>query len=131
MEIELGGLTMTPKTTDPEEQASTHRYLVQFREEDQDHFETDFGFRDGHLGLARYHVHLVLDTSEYVVQGRVWDTESGRCVYRYPRPSDSEEQILAIFGEPEELEDVNGSGGIDDDPFVQYNGPDDPELRYS
>lgn len=42
----------------------------------------------------------------------------------------SDEQVNAVFGEPEAYDDPNGSDGIDDDPFVKYEGPDDPDIRY-
>ena len=55
------------------------------------------------------------------------DAETKACVYRY---AVGEELVVAVFGKPEPFEDVNGSDGIDDDPFVQYRGPDDPAIRY-
>jgi len=42
----------------------------------------------------------------------------------------SETLINAIFGQKPVFEDPNGSDGVDDDPFVTYQGPDDPEIRY-
>ena len=107
------------------------RYLVQFREHTQDHFKTDCAFRDGQFHLARRYVRIVADTLDYVEEGRVLDAETETCLYRYARVQAIEEKlIIAIFGEPEEFVDVNGSDGLDDDPFVRYEGPDDPEITY-
>jgi len=110
------------------------RYLVQFREETQDYFKTDCGFRDGQFYLATFYVLIVVDGLDYVEEGQVLDAETRTCVHRYTRvrtpDAIREEQIAAVFGEPEESVDVNGSNGIDDDPFVRYEGPDDPEITY-
>jgi hypothetical protein len=86
-----------------------NRYLVQFREYGCDYFVTDCAFREGQIDHAILYVKTVVDTLEYV----------------------EEELVVAVFGKPEPFEDMNGSDGIDDDPFVQYRGPDDPAIRYS
>ena len=107
------------------------RYLVQFREDAQQYFRTDCGFRDGQFELARRYVRLVMDTLRDIAEGRVLDAETEACLYRYTRGRAVEEElIIAVFGEPEPFVDVNGSDGLDDDPFVRYGGPDDPAIRY-
>jgi hypothetical protein len=103
-----------------------NRYLVQFREYRCDHFVTDCAFREVHRAIL--YVQTVVDTLDYVAEGQVLDAETKTCVYRY---AVGEELVVAVFGKPEPFEDVNGSDGIDDDPFVQYGGPDDPAIRYS
>lgn len=109
-----------------------HRYLVQFRR--RGYFTTDCGFHQGHFDLAKGYVRIVVDTLDEVAEGIVFDTKSHGVAYRYVRPEDHdvvlEEQINAVFGEPSEFNDPNGSEGIDADPFVKYSGPDDPEIRY-
>jgi hypothetical protein len=102
-----------------------HRYVVQFRNEQQRYFKSDCGFDE--FEAARRYVRLVMDELDWVAHGKVVERDSGECVYEYRR---TEEQINAVFGEPEEYEDPNNSDGIDDDPFVQYEGPDDPDIRY-
>jgi hypothetical protein len=104
------------------------RYLVQFREHAYDHFVTDCAFREGQIDRAILYVKTVVDTLDYVAEGQVLDAETKACVYRY---APGEELIVAVFGKPEPFEDVNGSDGIDDDPFARYRGPDDPTIRYS
>ena len=47
------------------------------------------------------------------------------------RGASPEDLIVAVFGPRQEFDDPNGSEGIDDDPFVQYEGPDDPQIRYA
>ena len=110
------------------------RYLVQFRRHDQERFTTDCAFRDGQLDLAREYVRTVVRTLAQVTEGRIIDTQSCCPVYRhmhFPAPHSSrEERIAAIFGKRQRSEDPNGSQGIDDDAFVKYEGPDDPEIRY-
>ena len=107
------------------------RYLVQFKDRGQDHFSTDCAFRDGQFELARRYVRMVVDTLGHVLEGRVLDVETETCLLRYARgPATEEELVVAVFGEPEPFTEVNGSGALDDDPFVRYEGPDDPELRY-
>ena len=102
------------------------RYLVQFREYGCDYFVTDCAFRE--IDRAILYVTTVVDTLDYVAEGKVLDAETKTCVYCY---SPGEELVVAVFGTPEPFEDVNGSDGIDDDPFVRYRGPDDPAIRYS
>ncbi len=107
------------------------RYLVQFRECTRGYFVTDCAFREGQFRLARRYVRLVMDTLDDYAEGQVLDAETQVCLYRYVREQAIEEELLvAIFGEPEPFVDVNGSDGIDDDPFVRYEGPDDPEIMY-
>jgi hypothetical protein len=103
------------------------RYLVQFREYKCD-YVTDCAFCEGQIDRAILYVKTVVDTLDYVAEGQVLDVETKACVYRY---AVGEELVVAVFGKPESFEDVNGSDGIDDDPFVQYGGPDDPTIRYS
>ena len=105
-----------------------NRYLVQFREYGCDYFVTDCAFREGQIDRAILYVTTVVDTLDYVAEGQVLDAETRMCVYRY---AVGEELVVAVFGKPEPFEDVNGSDGIDDDPFVRYRGPDDPAIRYS
>ena len=83
------------------------RYLVQFREHACDYFVTDCAFREGQIHRAILYVTTVVDTLDYVAEGQVLDAETKTCVYQY------------------------AGDGIDDDPFVQYRGPDDPAIRYS
>ena len=107
------------------------RYLVQFRERDQQCFTTDCGFRDGLLELAWCYVCTVLDTLDQVAEGRVLDVRSPRDPDPDGTAGDvSEKMLVAVFGPRQEFDDPNGSEGIDDDPFVQYEGPDDPKIRY-
>ena len=108
------------------------RYLVQFREHACDYFVTDCAFREGQIHRAILYVTTVVDTLDYVAEGQVLDAETKTCVYQYAGDQAvGEELVVAIFGKPEPFVDVNGSDGIDDDPFVQYRGPDDPAIRYS
>jgi hypothetical protein len=110
-----------------------HRYLVQFCRKGI--FTTDCGFHDGCLGLAQDYVRTVVDTLDEVSEGIIFDRETHGVAYRYVRPEDYdvvlEEQIVAVFGERQAFEDPNGSDGVDDDSFARYDGPGDPELRYS
>jgi hypothetical protein len=61
-----------------------HCYLVQFRKADWEYFKTDCAFRQGQLDLAMVYVWSIVDALEDVVQGRVLDAGTHRCVYRYP-----------------------------------------------
>ena len=61
------------------------RYLVQFREDAQEHFKTDCGFRDGQLDRARLYVLIVVDEIDHVQEGQVLDTRTQTCVFRYPQ----------------------------------------------
>ena len=101
------------------------RYIVQFCEKGC--FSTDRTFRDGLLDMAKDYVCLVVDGLVSVTEGVIFDTATNGVAYRY---TESDGLINAVFGEPEEYEDPNGSAGIDDDEFVKYEGPDDPEIRY-
>jgi hypothetical protein len=109
-----------------------HRYLVQFRRKGI--FTTDSGFHQGGFDLAKDYVRIVVDTLDDVDEGIIFDTRSHGVAYRYVRPEEPqvvlEEQLIAVFGERQEFRDPNGSEGIDDDPFVKHEGPDDPEIRY-
>jgi hypothetical protein len=117
---------------DPEtERSLPHRYLVQFCHKGI--FTTDCGFRDGQLARAKAYVRIVVNTLDEVSEGIVFDRDTNGVAWRYvpsQEPEASEQLINAVFGEPEAFEDPNGSDGVDDDPFVQYQGPDDPEIRY-
>jgi hypothetical protein len=104
------------------------RYLVQFREHTCEYFVTDCAFREGQIDRAILYVKTVVDTLDYVAEGQVLDAETKACVYRYVP---GEELVVAVFGKPEPFENVNGSDGIDDDPFARYRDPDDPAIRYS
>jgi len=104
-----------------------HRYVVQFCA--KGYFTTDCGFREGQL--ARRYVRSVVDTLEEVTEGIVYDTKTNGVAFRYVQSEAVlEKQIIAVFGERQDYEDPNGSDGVDDDPFVKYQGPDDPEIRY-
>jgi hypothetical protein len=109
-----------------------HRYLVQFCEKGI--FTTDCGFHQGYFDLAKEYVRIVVDRLDEVSEGIIFDTQSHGVAYRYVRPEEPrvvlEEQIIAVFGERQGFEDPNGSDGVDDDPFVKYDGPDDPNIRY-
>ena len=109
-----------------------HRYRVEFCEKGI--FATDCGFDEGRFELAKHFVRIVVDTLEEVSEGVIFDTETHGVAYRYVRPEEHdvvlEEQIIAVFGERQAFEDPNGSDGVDDDPFVKYDGPDDPNIRY-
>ena len=108
-----------------------NRYLVQFREHTCDDFFTDCAFREGQIYRAILYVTTVVDVLEYVAEGQVLDAETKTCVYHYAGDQAvGEKLIVAVFGMPEPFVDVNGSDGLDDDPFVQYGGPDDPAIRY-
>ena len=110
-----------------------HRYLVQFCKKGI--FTTDCGFHEGYFDEAKDYVRIVVDTLDEVTEGVIFDTATHGVAYRYVRPEDCdvvlEEQIVAVFGERQPYEDPNGSDGVDDDPFAKYNGPGDPNLRYS
>jgi hypothetical protein len=107
------------------------RYLVQFREHGCDYFFTDCAFREGQIYRAILYVTTVVDVLEYVVEGQVLDAETKTCVYRYAGDQAvGEGLVVAVFGKPKPFVDVNGSEGVDDDPFVRYGGPDDPAIRY-
>jgi hypothetical protein len=72
-----------------------------------------------------------MDTLRDIAEGRVLDAETETRLYRYVRGQAVEEKpIIDVFGEPEPFVDVNGSDGLDDDPFVRYGGPDDLAIRY-
>ena len=109
-----------------------HRYRVEFCQKGI--FTTDCGFHEGHFDLAQDYVRIVVDTLDRVSEGVIFDTETHGVAYRYVRPEDHavvlEEQIIAVFGERQAFEDPNGSDGVDDDPFVKYDGPDDSNIRY-
>ncbi len=115
---------MMPEKTDLSRQAITGRYLVQFRRPGREDFETDLGFGDDQLGLARYHVHLVLDTLESVAEGRVWDTELRRCVYHHassqdtaPVKDEGADMSYQGIGSPEDPLNLRRTEGYD--PSVQ------------
>jgi len=107
-------------------------YLVQFREHTRDYFVTDCAFRDAQFELARRYVRTVMDALGDMAEGRVFDVKTRTYPFQYTRSQHlQEKQIAAIFGEPEEFVDVNGSDGLDDDPFVRYEGPDNPAITYN
>ena len=109
-----------------------HRYLVQFL--NKDIFTTDCGFHQGHFEEAKDYVRIVVDTLDEVSEGIIFDRETRGVAYRYVRPEEPQavlEEQIAVFGEREAFKDPNGSDGVDDDPFARYDGPGDPELRYS
>ena len=103
-----------------------HRYLVRFCHKGI--FTTDCGFRQGQLDRAKGYVRIVVDTIDEVSEGIIFDRATNGVAFRYEEVSP--ELINAVFGERQEVEDPNGSDGVDDDPFVTYDGPADPEIRY-
>ena len=108
-----------------------HRYLVQFCHKGI--FTTDCGFHDGELERASAYVRIVVNTLGEVTEAIIFDKDTNGVAYRYAQPEEtrvSESLINAVFGEPEPYDDPNGSDGVDDDPFVHYTGPDDPDIRY-
>jgi len=105
-----------------------HRYLVQFCHKGI--FTSDCGFREGQLGQAKSYVRIVVDTLDEVTEGIIFDRATNGVAFRYQPEEASEKLINAVFGEPQPHRDPNGSDGVDDDEFVQYQGPDDPEIRY-
>ncbi len=75
---------ITRKRTDPQSLAAQpDRYLVQFRDRDQDYLKTDCAFQNGQLHLAKQYVRTIVDTLDGVSEGQVLDVTRCISVYRY------------------------------------------------